>query len=506
MKHWIIKVALSLLVILLTGTISHAGIIWMDGGVVGDLQISGANEYREVTFVTGKPVVLRGLVQIPDVPEASDTYRLNYDFELTSADGTITLERSLTYDVVKTENANIGQTTYEKTLTGYEETINTPNGIFTLGKYTFLEGRIIDNTPAVDYYSGNFLAERTYYIDGAFGQNNGEFHVVTDARPIVGYSHYWGANETQVIKHSFTQYGPGEPGEAEVIWSGTADVGMATTRKTDFSYQHTDPQNISFRGNYFKIIREENVLTYDYNMPYANEGAVDLESIRRSTGEDHISDEVILESKSLVIPRLRDIGGHWAEDNIFLLTSLEIFEVENDYFVPGSVISRLEFGKAVVNVINGKLPEPTRTEIIQRQRPGVDKLYNDISSDHPDYHYLEYIKENGIMNGRSYDFKGNEPLTRAEAITILVRALGIEYMAPAPPYDTHYADNAAIPEWAKDAIYMASEVGLVTGTPEGYINPNAWVKKDEASQMLINFINHLKDDISYDYREKILNR
>jgi hypothetical protein len=79
-------------------------------------------------------------------------------------------------------------------------------------------------------------------------------------------------------------------------------------------------------------------------------------------------------------------------------------------------------------------------------------------------------------------------------------------VAPAPPYNTHFADDASIPEWAKDAIYMASEVGLVNGTPEGNINPNGWVRKDEAAAMLVNYINHVKDEISYDYREKILNR
>lgn len=505
MRKWILKLALTALVIIQAGTISYGGIIWMDGGVVGDLQISGSNEYHEVTFVTGKPVLLKGLVQLPTVPENSDSYTLRYNFELFSADGTITLERSVTYRVQKQPNAVLNQTTYEKTLTGYEEEITTPSGVFTLAKYTFLEGRIIDNTPAVDYFSGNIISERTYYIDGDFATHSGEFHIITDARPIVGYAHEWGANETQVIQHSFTHYENTSEG-LEPVWSGTVDIGMASTRKVDFSYQYTDPQNISFRGNYFKITREENVLSYDYNMPFSDNGSVDLESLRRSTGEKRLSEEVITESKALITPRIRDIGGHWAEDNIFLLTSLEVFDTDKEYFVPGSVISRLEFGKAVVNVINGKLPEPTRTEQIQRLRPGVETPYLDVAPDHPDYHYLEFIKENGIMNGRNYYFKGDEPLTRAEAITILVRALGIEYMAPAPPYDTHFVDNSAIPEWAKDAIYMASEVGLVGGTPEGYINPNAWVKKDEASAMLVNLIYHLKDEISYDYREKILNR
>jgi hypothetical protein len=103
-------------------------------------------------------------------------------------------------------------------------------------------------------------------------------------------------------------------------------------------------------------------------------------------------------------------------------------------------------------------------------------------------------------------FKGSEPLTRSEAIAIMIRALGLQFMAPAPPYRTSFVDDAAIQEWAKDYIYIANEIGLVNGTAEGYINPNRWVRKDEAAGLINNLINHMKDYITYDYREKILNR
>ncbi len=500
-----IILAITLIALMTLGTISYGEVIWMDGGIVGDLQIGGSNEYQEVTFITGEPVVLKGLVKLPVIPEDSDSYTLKYTFNLQNLEKGVALTRNATYQVTKVPNTSIMQTTYEKKLTAYTEEITTPAGTFTLGKFTFLESRIIDNTPAVDYYSGNIISERTYYRNGNFTANTGKIDYIIDAKPIVGYDHEWGNSETQVIQHSIKAY-TFEDGTYVPEWDGYVNVGMATTRKVDFNYQYTDPQNISFRGNYFKVTTEENVLTYDYNMPQTSGGAIVEGSLRRNTDELRLNEEVIIESKALITPRIRDIGGHWAEDYIFLLTSLQVFDIDKEFFVPSASISRLEFGKAIVNVINGVLPEPTRTEITKRLRPGVETPFLDVLPSDPNYHYMEYIEANGIMYGRNYYFKGNEPLTRAEAIAIMIRTLGIQYMAPAPPYNTHYADDASIPEWAKDAIYMASEVGLVNGTPEGNINPNGWVRKDEAAAMLVNYINHVKDEISYDYREKILNR
>jgi hypothetical protein len=89
---------------------------------------------------------------------------------------------------------------------------------------------------------------------------------------------------------------------------------------------------------------------------------------------------------------------------------------------------------------------------------------------------------------------------------MIVRALGLENLAPAPPYKTIYLDDDDIPFWAKDSIYMANEIGLITGYDDGTIRPDNFVSRADAAVFIENFINHIKDEISYDYREKIINR
>ena len=97
-----------------------------------------------------------------------------------------------------------------------------------------------------------------------------------------------------------------------------------------------------------------------------------------------------------------------------------------------------------------------------------------------------------------------ESLTRAEAIVILIRALGFENRAPAPGFITSFSDDALIPEWAKDSVYVAREIGLVTGDWDNRINPGKVLTRAEASSLLVKFLEFLEKDLQKDYRENII--
>ena len=51
------------------------------------------------------------------------------------------------------------------------------------------------------------------------------------------------------------------------------------------------------------------------------------------------------------------------------------------------------------------------------------------------------------------EFEPDEPITRSQAVTILVRALGMEGRAPDPAYKTNYKDDSKIAVYAKDSVY-----------------------------------------------------
>ena len=267
----------------------------------------------------------------------------------------------------------------------------------------------------------------------------------------------------------------------------------------------TDPQNISFRGNYVKTSNDENVLQYTYNLPTVDTAGAVTES-SRNEGEVNLRNDIITDNTSLITSKIRDIGGHWAERSIYLLTSLEVFSADTSFFGPDLPVNRMDFAKAITKSI-AEVEPFTQQDLIKRDRQrDREDLYIDVDSDDPELAFVEFVKEKGLMSGEGDYFMPDRTLRRAEAITIMVNALGMTHLAPSPPYKTVFADDSDIPNWSKDAIYVANEIGLIGGYEDGTIRPDKIVTRAEAAAMLETFIYHIKDNITYDYREKVINR
>ncbi len=130
-------------------------------------QKSGTYQYQEVLFLTGAPVILSGTVQIPSDPDEDETdYSLTYKYTLQNADGTTTLDRSVTYDVTKTTNDTFQQTQYKAKISKLSEDITIDSDTYELDGYLFTKSLLYDNTPAVDYYAGTLYNKRIYYKMG----------------------------------------------------------------------------------------------------------------------------------------------------------------------------------------------------------------------------------------------------------------------------------------------------------------------------------------------------
>jgi hypothetical protein len=152
------------------------------------------------------------------------------------------------------------------------------------------------------------------------------------------------------------------------------------------------------------------------------------------------------------------------------------------------------------------IDERTKTDVIRALRPGATQMFYDIPNDYDFYNYVVFVFNEGIMNGYGNYFYPDDQITRAEVITVMINALGLENRAPSLPFETRYSDDSAIPDWSKRFIYMADEIGLVTGFPDNTIRPSSFVTRAEGSAMIMNMINHLKDNVRIDFRERIINR
>jgi hypothetical protein len=490
-----------LAIILLTTTISYGQITGYDGGIKDDYV------YKEVIFITGKPIIVEGEVKTQE-RRKGDIITTTYTYELSNEEEDMQVKRRFSYETNLYKKEEKGQTVGVTSIDRYSERITVGNDRYNLEDYQFSSSIIYDNRPAVDFYSGNLTSKKTYSIN----RNQGTITIEANGDTIVGYDHYWGASETYIIKQDIHReqkdaYTDEDGDSHDIEWDGLVTLKLSSTTKKDLSYIKNEPTNISFRGGLLQTEKQENILQYEYDLPKFHDDGEPY-STKREKDEENLRMDTVPIHKRLVIPNLKDISGHWAEESIFTLYSLEIFDDPSPYFGPKLPMTRSEFAKSIVRAIS-ILEEEEEKEKARRQRIKDDeeeKIFDDVDKEDDNYKYVKFVKEKGIMNGVSESFFAPDgELTRAQAITILIRTLGLEGLAPNPPYRTHFRDDEDIPFWAKDAIYAANEIGLVRGDSYGRVRPNDNMSKAEAAEFIYRYIKHIKDEITIDYREKIIN-
>ncbi|WP_281796656.1 S-layer homology domain-containing protein [Tepidanaerobacter syntrophicus] len=270
-------------------------------------------------------------------------------------------------------------------------------------------------------------------------------------------------------------------------------------------YSENEATLSSFDGGYIRTTNREMVSRYDYDMPKIQNGIID--SKKRSSGKVNLSAEMVPKVERLVVPKFRDVKGHWAEEYITKLYSLDVFDESQTFFTPEIPMTRAEFIKGVIRAcdIRPTVEQTSTARTSRRKQPPETSPFKDVKVEDKNYQYIKEGLEKGIMTGvSSVYFKPNDPLTRAEAVTVLIRALGFGNRAPNPGYYTYFSDDDKIPSWAKDSVYVAREIGILEGDSYNKFNPDKIMTRAEASAMLIRFLEFLEKDLQQDYRENII--
>lgn len=484
--------SLGLIIVLLLSTALSSFALEIPGYEGG---IKNEMKYKEVVFITGEAIELEGTIDIR-VTERNNrvTERYTYRLENLEKNASLTRTVNLTKDIVVKGSQRVDN----HTITSYKETIEV-NGVeyeTTDKNVQWSKSDIYQMKPAVTYLAGNLDARKTYTI------NDDEGKVMVELKgSTVGYQQNWGTTETQTLEH-FIQYET--YGDTPVKWQATAKVESVHNRTLDYSYEANAPTQISFRGGYILLERQENLLKYSYDLPRLDaDGTV---RTQRNVGTKSLSLDTNPINKRLEIPSIRDISGHWAEGEIMLLASMGAVYPDSTYYGPSLPMSRGDFARAVATVM-GLVPEEAPTtrqrSVTTEEEP---KLFTDVSNQDPNFKYIKIMNEKGIMKGAEEGrFYPSQALTKAEAVAIMIRLLGFENMAPIQQYSTGFRDDSSIPLWAKDYVYVAKELGLVKGTAENYFQPNKSMTKAEAATMMTNLITYLQQELRYDYREAILN-
>lgn len=471
----------------------------LEGGIANE------REYQEVIFVTGEPVLVKGTARITQSGRNNEIQtRITYN--LTDDSGQIKVSRNVTFKSTLEKKLDERQTVTVTHLDRGTETITVGKMRYTLTDYQYSRSLLTDNKPAVEYFSGNWNARKTYSF------NNGQGTVVVETwGETVGYDHSWGSTETQKIDGTVTFTGEKTVGEEtyKVNWSGTFQLNPSYNRTRSLSYQPNEPTQISFEGGYLETTQEEQVLQYSYNLPRLDEdGLVQKSGRNRGSGSTKLVTSPLY--RRLPIPFLRDVKGHWAEHDILRLASLEALPVKGEYLGPRLSMTRGEFAYAIAQLVDLVEEEEQQSKLRynpyrRNQEPQEVSPFVDVATSHPYYKEIKAISQKGIISGiGGGKFAPDRPLTRAQALTIIIKTIGFEGLAPMYNTTTPYLDDAQIPLWARDAVYVGTEIGLVSGSG-GYSLPNETMSRAEAAAFLNRFLSYLQNDLKYEYRERLLN-
>ncbi|HAU40116.1 TPA: hypothetical protein DCW56_04245 [Candidatus Peregrinibacteria bacterium] len=95
---------------------------------------------------------------------------------------------------------------------------------------------------------------------------------------------------------------------------------------------------------------------------------------------------------------------------------------------------------------------------------------------------ISYLKDNGIISGyEDGSFKPNQEINRAEVLKMLLEGLG--YDVPTEEFAAIFTDVESA-SWYEKYILYASELGIVSGYPDGTFKPSQNVNKVEFLKIL----------------------
>jgi hypothetical protein len=248
-----------------------------------------------------------------------------------------------------------------------------------------------------------------------------------------------------------------------------------------------EPVQLVLKYDKSKVKNLDNLGIYYYNEAFRKwqylGGVADKNKGEMSVSLDHFSKYALFEDGTML--QFKDLKGRWSENYVKGLYSLGVLNGIKDgngyKYEPSRNITRLEFTKLVVETLQntGRI----KKTIGNTELPFAD--WDNI----PDWgrEYAASAYTNNIVKGRGTEsghfFDANDPITKAEAATIIGRTLD-ELGSTV----NDFKDKAKHPTWAKEYIGALWNKGIIKGNPDNTFNPNKNLTREEAASMISNWI------------------
>jgi len=412
--------------------------------------------YKEMIFISGEPVEVTGTITVDveddDIMAASSgIYKERYIIKANNKANDVTLARSLSLNTAYWiyEGEFKRQIIKDSELVSWVESITTPTGAYSLDSDSaiFSKATVEDITAGVAYYS------TTLSYSGIFKDADGnEISVVVENNgdDIYGYKQPWSKVETQKLTMS--------------IRSTDLDLSMDITlnprleAKKTIYYNENQPFPISFGGTYNQRMEREATLEYEIISQHSN--------LTPSQKKNELLLTTANEIEKLPIPEGLDfIEGHWAEDDLKKLYSMQIFTEVPHEGMHFEAMTRGDFVKALC------LTMDIDTSPYETINNDSQQIFGDVGFEHPLYPYIMGAYHAKLVKGTGEDFDVNVPITREEAFVIYIRV----------------------------EIVAGYRLGIIKGDDKGRVNPKQWISKAEAAAIINRLIDYLREEIGKDY-------
>lgn len=476
---------------ILLSNVFAAGIY--EPGITGEETAKkGEFNYKEVVFLTGEPILLSGTAKISE-SKTSNGSKTIMEYKLENVAKNAKLDRKITYITTDTKSKYDNQIARSTAIDPkFKETVQIGSDTFNLTAYQYSKSGLTDDKAIIKYNVYNWDGKKTY------AKNNGDEVVVDIKADTYSYDNYWSTTETSLIYNTLTyKYkGTGTTAKEAV---GTVEYAVSNSKVKNMEYMINEPGAISFKGGYILKENEENVVTYAYDVPTITSGSSGSSSEKRNKGRSSYKLATVPTQTRLFAPPLKDVvSSYWAANDIKAIAALDIISaVDTNYFRPLSYISRAEFTRAIVKSAN--IPEKT----ISRTQ---ELLFDDVEKNHPYFSFINTAVSTGIISGTGEKkFSPDNYLSKAQAATIIVRAMGLEESSTVSATKTNFADDYKIPSWSKKSINIARNMGIISGDEDNMLQPDKLMTRAEVSEMINKFIKYLQYDIRKEYREKLIN-
>lgn len=499
-KLWVMILVCALMLHMLEGTLyaedggemgSFGGIsegknlpYTMDKYVVNGLKPQTVFAYKEVVFLSGTPVEFTGTITIVKgavdyVKKPTGTYNETYTVKAENKATSATLTRAITfltsYRVVEGEFKK--QIVRSSRKTKWTESVTVGGKTYKLDETssTYSKSSIEDLTPGVSYYNTtlSYLAKYTTSDTAAIVQ-------MVDGN-INGYSQPWSKVEAQDLTIQISDDGGAN-------FNTVIHLKPFLEAKKTLYFDETDPFAISFAGTYNQRMERESTLSYEIL-------STDLPlTMAQKNGSSIIKSAN--EVEKLPIPENLDfIEGHWAEEDLKKLYSMEIFTEIPHQGMQVEAMPRGEFIKALclaMNISTLKYEDATKNTL---------KIFGDVPTTHPLYKYIMAAYDAKLIKGIGEEFNIDVPITRQEAFTIYIRVIGLERLGITDSPQTPFVDDGKIAAWAKKEIMAGFKLGIIKGDQGGNVQPTKWMSKAESAAIINRLIDYLREEISQDYRK-----